>query len=1325
MAEKILRIRVEAKSEGLATLVKDTNALEKALENAASKQLSSKTIETQLVALKEKLAKANETLAQKVASANDLLNKGVQNQGLAWYNAQRAFNKYGKEAENLVKIIQTLEAELVKLNSIPTRGKLFSQELNSQSRFKPSSDYGILLKDGMTKAGMQALKDKAAFEQSLRDQSLSKFSAFLSEQERRLAASIEQQKAIQVHGINSIEARKVQAAENERRLQLKLQQELQTLKDKVSSGGLTKDAATLEASRILHDYRSAVLRANQALLEQEKAHEKAKESTQNLATRILEIIGIYRVYNFVLNSISNAIKAIPNIGIQLEATKAILEVTEGSADGMIVALDALTREANRAGLQIQTVRESFRTFSASASLAGESSEDIWKMFTNINTVATALHLTTDQTNHVFLALAQIFNKTKVQSEELVKQLGNLLPGAFASFAAANKDLFTNTADLVAKMKAGVVTAHDTVLKFTQFLSDKFTIAFESATKGLNANINRMKNSWTALGEAIYNSTSGGLISATKVLGTLADVIKEDIQGMNILGGTIKTVLIAGIASAISLGVSKLVSGFVAVEAKIIAANGALNLFKASMMSLSFTGVFGAMLTGLGLIASKFYEIREARISALEKVEELSDKLKQSEERAKLKPEDKIKFDVEHADSVKQAQADLNRLLEDQIKLQAIAYEKGERNTTELTRQAKAIASARKLLENAKETARINAEKNINGDPVELLAQEANTKLTIDKDYARASGNIAEADRLEKLQRLSQEKSTLDLRAKILIASNKKLLEDLAKVTDEGKKKELQAEIDANNKSLAENEEYLKKYNYILEHSSDKSLAKASEKAQREAIKANKLNVADIARENRAAVALRENEIAELDGQNQRGLVSFKSYLEKKEALILEEIRINQQRAEEAMASSAKAGDKGNFAKAQDDYKLAEIQGTRKLIDLSNTVADQKDAFLAKLDEEHAKYQQLFGITDAYYAKYIAQNQTFFNQLEQEITAGDKKALQIKNEIQLTTQLAGIKEKLNLLDERASAQSIAFSGRMERINILVENGTMTQLDSYSAISAASEDYLNKLNEIIIARERDLSSIPLEGRRTIFYQQEVNELQRLKNEYLSVQASANALGNFIRTTFRDSFKESFKDIILNTKSADQAFTDFIKNMLGSMAELLADTITHQFMQLIKELLYSLASNSSSAGGGIWGMLFNLFQGAAASSKGNVFSSGNIVPFSKGGIPDVGNKMQYFPLANGGVGSLRENNKYEAILPLHRDASGSLGVKANISPLAQSAGNVYNITVHVQSGKDDKPAATGDKVAEAIVRRIAREEAGKMQRNTSYANKNQKFG
>jgi phage-related minor tail protein len=71
-----------------------------------------------------------------------------------------------------------------------------------------------------------------------------------------------------------------------------------------------------------------------------------------------------------------------------------------------------------------------------------------------------------------------------------------------------------------------------------------------------------------------------------------------------------------------------------------------------------------------------------------------------------------------------------------------------------------------------------------------------------------------------------------------------------------------------------------------------------------------------------------------------------------------------------------------------------------------------------------------------------------------------------------------------------------------------------------------------------------------------------------------------------------------------------------------------------------------------------LFGMIRGAF-SAKGNVFgSSGDVVPFAKGGVVTV---PTMFPISNRKVGIMGEGMKEEAILPLERGANGRLGVSA----------------------------------------------------------------
>ena len=74
----------------------------------------------------------------------------------------------------------------------------------------------------------------------------------------------------------------------------------------------------------------------------------------------------------------------------------------------------------------------------------------------------------------------------------------------------------------------------------------------------------------------------------------------------------------------------------------------------------------------------------------------------------------------------------------------------------------------------------------------------------------------------------------------------------------------------------------------------------------------------------------------------------------------------------------------------------------------------------------------------------------------------------------------------------------------------------------------------------------------------------------------------------------------------------------------------------------------------------------------AKGAVFENGNVTPFAKGGVVT---KPTLFPFASG-VGLMGEAGP-EAIMPLHRDSRGSLGVKSAGQGGSSTVVNVYNQT------------------------------------------------
>ena len=494
----------------------------------------------------ERLDKEAETKRLAMAQKFSLEHSRILNQEIVAREIQyrRLFDLADKLANKPLEVSPASQAKTAFLIAQDEIAKASQAKLNEASALQTAN----AIRDAKQREeALAAIRNRAA-EQAKANASLSNDAAnsykqetskILTELERRMAM----QRSIIANGINSTQTILLRAAQEEQRIKEALSAKLIDIESKLRSGLITASKATADRLREVNN-AEAQLRANQSSAS--GAVKEHAEAHKSLALRLFEVIGLYRLFNLILNTTKNALLAIPKIGIELESTIASLTATTGSAAGRESVFTALRQEADRTGISISTLRETFKSFQASTSLAGETIQSTWHMFSNLNTVITALHLPADKANGIFLAMAQIFNKGKVQSEELVKQLGNLLPGAFASFAAANSKavggMFANTQDLIKQMKAGTVFAHDTVEKFTQYLADRFAPAFALASQGLNANLGKMQTSFTFLGEEIYKLSSGALIAVTHGLTNLANYLTAAIKGTNDFGKYVEIAL---------------------------------------------------------------------------------------------------------------------------------------------------------------------------------------------------------------------------------------------------------------------------------------------------------------------------------------------------------------------------------------------------------------------------------------------------------------------------------------------------------------------------------------------------------------------------------------------------------------------------------------------------------------------------------------------------------------------------------------------------------------------------------------------------------------
>ncbi|CAD5107240.1 tape measure protein [Zestomonas carbonaria] len=229
--------------------------------------------------------------------------------------------------------------------------------------------------------------------------------------------------------------------------------------------------------------------------------------------------------------LTSASRAIVNTNIQWQQAIHTMEAATGSAAAARQELEFVRDVSERLGLELLSTSQSYARLVAAAKESPELGRQIQGVFEGVSAAATTLHLAPDQVNGLLLALEQMVSKGKVQTQELVLQLGQRVPGAFA---LAAKALDTNTAQLSQWLEKGMIPATEFLPRFGDALREAYGDQAQKAANGLQGELNRLTNAFTDL--KIQAGESGFIDTYTNAIRDLRDVMKDPavIDGLNTL-----------------------------------------------------------------------------------------------------------------------------------------------------------------------------------------------------------------------------------------------------------------------------------------------------------------------------------------------------------------------------------------------------------------------------------------------------------------------------------------------------------------------------------------------------------------------------------------------------------------------------------------------------------------------------------------------------------------------------------------------------------------------------------------------------------------------
>jgi len=256
---------------------------------------------------------------------------------------------------------------------------------------------------------------------------------------------------------------------------------------------ITTDSKIIDNLKKEEQLKQATLRTEKMQQQQAQKLTRVKGGLSAAFDRLVKSIGVYAAAIFGLNRVVRFFTSdLLKLTVKLDSLDYSMKTVITSQKEYAQTQLFLSETAINYGQDILTLTERYIKFRAATKQSNMSVQDTQKIFDSAAKAAAVLGLRTDEVNGVFLALEQMISKGKVTTEELRRQLGERLPGAFGIMADA---MGVTIRELDKMLKAGEVLSSDALPKFAVALEEAYGIEAVNKVNTLAAAQGRLKTSW--------------------------------------------------------------------------------------------------------------------------------------------------------------------------------------------------------------------------------------------------------------------------------------------------------------------------------------------------------------------------------------------------------------------------------------------------------------------------------------------------------------------------------------------------------------------------------------------------------------------------------------------------------------------------------------------------------------------------------------------------------------------------------------------------------------------------------------------------------------
>lgn len=240
----------------------------------------------------------------------------------------------------------------------------------------------------------------------------------------------------------------------------------------------------------------------------------AKGFKKELSSAVRSLEGFRRDFLSVAGAlgaslgIGGIVSSLKETATQLNVARATLENTSSSLAEYRNNLDFVRELSVKYKQDLIVLTDSFAKFHAASMGTNFTLAEQKELYQGLTQAATFFHMSSERTENMMIAVEQMMSKGKVTAEELRRQLGNNLPGAYARVAQAAINFGQTTegaaykgiksfADFEKAMSDGKIGT-DVLLQFIRDLNNE-TKGFN--TQSLQMQMNDLKNAWIGFVES--------------------------------------------------------------------------------------------------------------------------------------------------------------------------------------------------------------------------------------------------------------------------------------------------------------------------------------------------------------------------------------------------------------------------------------------------------------------------------------------------------------------------------------------------------------------------------------------------------------------------------------------------------------------------------------------------------------------------------------------------------------------------------------------------------------------------------------------------------